>query len=284
MCGARRGRRAPPVPQRRRAEAVNSSVPGTSARPTRAHTETLDRDGYLQIGANVIFDQSCDVDLPGWVDEVAALPDVPGRWMMYFEQSARGGSRLLSRIENFVDHVPGFSTLVGDRVVERWVEGLVGEPVTLFKDKVNIKWPGSDGFRPHQDAHVWEDLYPGLTGHLTVALAVDRATPENGCLEFAPGCHTTGLLGTRLEEIPAPVADRIPWVSVPLEAGDAVIFGSYAPHRSGPNTSGRRRRMLFLTYNIAREGDLRARYFADKRRNYPPDCERLPGVTYRYKI
>lgn len=260
------------------------TMPGTAARPTAAHVEALTRDGYVLVGADAIFDPPFATELPGWVDEVAGLPEVPGRWMMYFEQSARDGRRVLNRVESFVDHHAGFSALVASRVVERWVEGLVGEPVTLFKDKVNFKSPGGDGFRPHQDAHVWEDLYPGLTSHLTVAVAVDRATPENGCLELAPGCHTTGLIGTRMEEIPADVADRLPWVSVPMEAGDAVIFGSYAPHRSGPNTTGEPRRMLFLTYNPTGQGDLRARYFADKRRSYPPDCERLPGTAYHYKI
>ena len=38
------------------------------------------------------------------------------------------------------------------------------------------------------------------------------------------------------------------------------------PHRSGPNRSSRPRRALYPTYNAAREGDLRAEYYADEAR------------------
>ncbi len=31
------------------------------------------------------------------------------------------------------------------------VATLFGEPAMLFKDKINFKLPGGDGFKPHQD-------------------------------------------------------------------------------------------------------------------------------------
>ena len=34
----------------------------------------------------------------------------------------------------------------------------------------------------------------------------------------------------------------------------------------------------------ASEGDHRARYFADKHRNFPPDVEREPGKVYVFKV
>ena len=30
--------------------------------------------------------------------------------------------------------------------------------------------------------------------------------------------------------------------------------------------------------------EFRERYFADKRASYPPDCERKPGVEYRFRV
>jgi hypothetical protein len=42
--------------------------------------------------------------------------------------------------------------------------------------------------------------------------------------------------------------------------------------------------VLYLTYNRAREGDHRARYYADKRETYPPDIERDPAKQYVFKV
>ena len=71
---------------------------------------------------------------------------------------------------------------------------------------------------------------------------------------------------------------------VPTRAGDAVFFDSYTPHASGPNLSAERRRVLYITYNRLSAGDHRARYYADKRRSFPPDIEREPGRTYTFRV
>ena len=42
--------------------------------------------------------------------------------------------------------------------------------------------------------------------------------------------------------------------------------------------------MLYVTYNRLAEGDHRAQYYADKRKNYPPDVEREPGQQYVYRV
>jgi len=56
------------------------------------------------------------------------------------------------------------------------------------------------------------------------------------------------------------------------------------PPRSGPSLTDRPRRGLSVTYNRAVEGDRRLRCDADRRRSYPPDCEREPGRTYVYRV
>ena len=65
-----------------------------------------------------------------------------------------------------------------------------------------------------------------------------------------------------------------------LEPGDVLFFDSYLPHRSAQNHSHVPRRALYVTYNRLSEGDRRADYFADKRQNFPPECEREKGVDY----
>jgi ectoine hydroxylase-related dioxygenase (phytanoyl-CoA dioxygenase family) len=73
-------------------------------------------------------------------------------------------------------------------------------------------------------------------------------------------------------------------IAVPTEPGDVLFFDSYAPHASKPNLTEKARRILYLTYNLAADGDHRARYYAEKRANFPPDIERAPGAEYRFRV
>ena len=58
----------------------------------------------------------------------------------------------------------------------------------------------------------------------------------------------------------------------------------FVPHRSAPNPGDAARRNVYLTFNRASDGDHRRRYFAEKRRSYPPDCEREPGRSYSFRV
>jgi 2-aminoethylphosphonate dioxygenase len=72
-------------------------------------------------------------------------------------------------------------------------------------------------------------------------------------------------------------------VPVPTEPGDVLFFDDFAPHASKPNLTDTPRRILYLTYNLASEGDRRVRYFDEERANFPPDIER-PGVEYKFRV
>jgi ectoine hydroxylase-related dioxygenase (phytanoyl-CoA dioxygenase family) len=71
---------------------------------------------------------------------------------------------------------------------------------------------------------------------------------------------------------------------VQTDPGDVIFFDSFVPHASGPNRTAASRRILYVTYSRAGEGDHRTRYFADKRRDFPPDIEREPGRTYTFRV
>jgi len=42
--------------------------------------------------------------------------------------------------------------------------------------------------------------------------------------------------------------------------------------------------VLYITYNRGSADDHRARYYADKRKSFPPDIEREPGRTYTFRV
>jgi ectoine hydroxylase-related dioxygenase (phytanoyl-CoA dioxygenase family) len=238
-------------------------------------------DGFLV--CRRVFGRDEVAELRRATEEVQAWPEVPGTWMVYGEQSLREpGRRLINRIENFYPYHLGFKALFdGDKLLGRAGELLEG-PAVLFKDKINMKLPGGDGFKPHQDQQAGWSVYAPL--FVTALVAIDEATEANGCLELAAGHHTRGLIGPEW----APLSDEnlrgVEFTPYPTAPGDTVFFDSYVPHRSGPNHSDEPRRVLYVTYNRLADGDHRARYYADKRKSYPPDVERDPGKQYVYRV
>jgi hypothetical protein len=242
--------------------------------------EQFHRDGFLVVRG--MYSPQEIESISVWTEEVASYPEVPGKYMMYLEESQGDGSRILCRIENFVPFHEGFSTLITARRMQQAVSELFDGPAVLFKDKINFKLPGGDGFKEHQDVQAGWDDYAGL--HITAMVAIDETNEENGSLEMIAGMHKQGVLGSMWAPLTDEDTGHIDYVAVHCQPGDAVFFDSYAPHRSHPNHTGKARRVLYITYNKASEGDSRQQYYADKRRNYPPDIEREPGKDYSFKV
>jgi hypothetical protein len=92
------------------------------------------------------------------------------------------------------------------------------------------------------------------------------------------------MIGREWEPLTASEMAGFELMPVPTRPGDVVFFDSFVPHASGPNLTSDARRVLYVTYNRASDGDHRASYCADKRASFPPDIERLPGVEYRYRV
>ena len=239
------------------------------------------RDGFVVVPG--LFDEAEIREISAWTDDLQGRPEEPGRCMMYFEQSLlRPGERVLQRIENFCPFHAGFAALCDGEKLRGSVSRLIGEPAVLFKDKINFKLPGGDGFKPHQDQQAGWSTYADL--FVTAMVSIDDTTAENGCLELAAGHHTRGLLGDEWKPLTADDMRRFGAVRVPTRAGDVVFFDSYTPHASEANLTAERRRVLYITYNRLSAGDQRERYYADKRKSFPPDIERDPNRTYTFRV
>ncbi|MCG8379838.1 MAG: phytanoyl-CoA dioxygenase family protein [Proteobacteria bacterium] len=240
--------------------------------------EKFKSTGYLVV--RNLYDADEMKDITAWTEEVTNYPEVPGKYMMYFEESKlEPGKRILSRMEDIEPFHQGLSELFVKGKIQQITSQLFDDEAILFKDKINFKMPGGDGFKAHQDVQAGWDRYGKV--HITALVSIDSSTIENGCLEVAGGYHDKGLIGESWKPLEEDALDYIP---VPTEPGDAVFFDSYAPHRSKPNMTNEQRRVLYVTYNAAAEGDHRRQYYDDKRLSYPPDIERDPNKEYVFRV
>jgi ectoine hydroxylase-related dioxygenase (phytanoyl-CoA dioxygenase family) len=207
------------------------------------------------------------------VDDVSSWPVDDEKWFHHFERTDTGAQ--LARTENFVPFHPLLGDLLRHGRIQQIAAELLGEPVALYKEKINYKLVGGAGFRPHQDL----PAYPFTPSVISVMIAVDDATTANGCLEVSDGWRTDVLPQDERGCIPPDVAEQLSWHPVELAAGEVLFFDGLLPHRSGPNRSTHPRRALYPTYNPLAVGDRREDYYAAKRAAFaspePTDRVRL---------
>lgn len=257
---------------------------------TADQVKTFDDTGVLVLKSEEVWTPEEKKLLLASVNIMDDWPDAAGKYMKYYEKKrnadcsiAQPEEKILCRIENFTQYNPGLDfILTGPKLLGMTTE-LFGEPAILYKEKINYKLSGGDGFAPHQDVAAGWWMY-GQTLHISCLVCVDEATLENGCLEVSLAEHKNGLLGAPWKEVPLEIVNKLKWEAAPTKPGDVIFFDSFVPHKSAPNFTSRSRRVLYATYSKEGEGDYRERYYADKRISYPPDVERDPTQKYEYKI
>ena len=206
-------------------------------------------DGYLVVPG--LFDPE-EIELVYRIARAAREMDTaPGR------KDAEGGvSRLRLRNELYDDI---YSACVRCRRVSDTMETLLGDEVYHWHHKMMLKEPRVGGaWEWHQDYGYWYAnnycLWPDLA---SCAIAVDRASRENGCLQLIKGSHRCGRIehgmtgeqtGADLERVKA-LLERLPLVYAELGPGDALFFHANTLHRSDQNRSEHPRWTLICCYN-----------------------------------
>lgn len=150
----------------------------------------------------------------------------------------------LSSVAKEIAHDPHLLQILHD---------IYGEPSELFKEKLIYKPAGAIGATLHQDWIAW----PGFPeSFLTVLVAIDSFTLENGATEVYPGLHKNGYLSAKDGQHHVLSTDMLRAKPVPLllEPGDITIFGCFTPHSSAANTSEMNRRGYFISYNACSDG------------------------------
>jgi hypothetical protein len=245
---------------------------------TDSQIECFKNDGFLVIHQAIPAVQMGEIQ--SWTDELVSMPEESGKHWVYHEKSLKEDDKdLICRIENITPFHDGFRTLA--EAIKKPVGQLLGEDAVLFKEKINFKMPGGDGFKPHQDSQAGWEVYTDF--FISVLLSIDEATAENGCLEICAGHHDKGLFHS-WEPLSDADMEGMEFVKVPTKPGDLIFFDCFAPHQSQPNFSDSIRRIYYATYNRVSDGDHLKQYYDDKHKNYPPDIDRNPDKDYIFRV
>ena len=156
--------------------------------------------------------------------------------------------------------------------VVRSAEQLLGGEVYHYHSKMILKDAKVGGaWAWHQDYGYWYQngvLTPNL---VSVFIAVDPCTRENGCLQVVKNSHHAGRVNhvltgdqagadrERVEEM-LKRPDAFPLVYVTMDPGDALFFHSNLLHRSDHNKSDSPRWAMICCYNAARNNPYRAHH------------------------
>ncbi|MFL6130810.1 MAG: phytanoyl-CoA dioxygenase family protein [Mycobacteriales bacterium] len=199
-----------------------------------------------------------------------------GGWVAW-QQGDEGLRGVLRSVSNADQYEPELRQVAADIGLADWVAAVLDGPAPALTTAFLWAKPARVGSaKPwHQDMAMappgFADQHPNI---VTVWLALDQATPENGCLEFVPGSHRLGVLphlGDAERPHPgAQPADRVvePYidlatvlptarrVAMPLEPGSAVAFDGWVVHRSATNTASTPRRAVSYVFALGGESGL----------------------------
>ena len=163
------------------------------------------------------------------------------------------GLPVLRKAENTRQYSEVFRRLSIHPKLIQVVQNLLGPDLLLFRSTLMFK-PAFHGSAHgiHQDSAYWPMEPPKL---VTVSIALNDATPENGCFKVIPQSHKWGLqswghIARKQDESLTDHEDRdfSDQIDVPLSAGSALFFHSLMAHGSGPNQSPNPRNTALYAY------------------------------------
>ena len=231
------------------------------------------RDGFLAV-ANVLTPSEVSdartalSDLihgkvAGYTEQLQPEPEWKEKWLSMSDSERADTVRKLWK---FVDFSPTLNTLaVSHPTLQKILTRLMGEPCDLIQDMALLKPPFVGSEKPwHQDMAYFAWGPPEKV--LGVWIALDPATPENGCMHVLPGTQNDGPVAhTHLRDCQIPDANIAVErdVLVPLAPGGALFFASLLHHGTPPNSSPNRRWALQYHYKAQSARPVSRREHAD---------------------
>lgn len=244
---------------------------------TREQVEQFRRDGYLRFG-RVISDEQVEAMRAALDrvidDELTRESDegLPPEFTVGHARKSGGAAgyagRAIHQYINMWKVVPEYRETIHNPLIVGAIRDLMGvERVRLWHDQVISKPPGDNGhFGNHHDFYFWPLDRPTM---ITCWLALDDATPANGCMHVVPGSHRDpryqpadcdmgddiyltpdpggpGAPGSLYEEIRTWMPERA--VPVELKAGECMFHHCLNYHMTPHNLTDRQRRAFIIIY------------------------------------
>jgi len=155
---------------------------------------------------------------------------------------------------------PVFRAFLANPLHERIARALIAGPIALYRAVLFTKSArGGTALPWHQDGEVFWGVSPAP--FLQIWTALDDCPEGAGCLEVLPASHLDGLAtpegGVIVPEALRKARAEERAVALPARAGESILIHNHLWHRSGTNTSGRRRSALSVCLMTASSRFLR---------------------------
>ncbi|MDE0688102.1 MAG: phytanoyl-CoA dioxygenase family protein [Candidatus Poribacteria bacterium] len=254
----------PYPPDLYRFDTAAEGITGGFSAVTDADIEYFHRNGYL-----VINDAFSATEIEAALAGMIHLMDgkCPDFRAIQFEpklikqkNALEGQERrdAIRKIFNFVDYEPRLNAMAVHSGLLGVLEKIMGDTPELFQDMALVKPPRYGSEKPwHQDCAYFN--LPEGTTVVGVWIALDEATPENGCLHIIPGSNIDGPMihfkrrDWQICDTDVPVGRD---TMVPLKPGGCLFWHGLTHHGSPANQSEQRRRALQLHYKPASAGEI----------------------------
>ena len=225
---------------------------------TNEQVASFRRDGFLNLHEKVLSNAELN-DLRAALDRV-----MNGQSTATPERIANiggGENSVVTQIVNIWEAEPAFRRHLYHPVITKMVAQLMGaDTVRVWHDQVQVKPPRIGGPTIwHQDHPYWPVIQPADLVSAWVAL--EDATPENGCMSMVPRSHTWGpyqghgtvgidpeTWGPANDPALLPPGETVEIVPCPVKAGGVVFHHCLMWHGAPPNRSERPRPAIAVHY------------------------------------
>jgi ectoine hydroxylase-related dioxygenase (phytanoyl-CoA dioxygenase family) len=205
-------------------------APASPRRLTGQEIAAFDADGFIKLAG--VFTPEEIAAVTAAIDPLEAIAEAKLR--------EAGGKISISEADaiTFTAHVvrksPVLRAFAAHPAILDICHDLVGDDVRLYWDQsVYKKWQKPQEFPWHQDNGY---TYVEPQQYLTLWLPLVDVDGETGCPWIAPGLHRLGTLDHWVTPLGLKCLEEVEGaVAVPARAGDAIVFSSLTPHRTGPN-------------------------------------------------